>query len=116
MSRTPARRNLLPILLAIAAAASACRPPDAEPTGKALYLTYCASCHGARGEGNEGPALGNPALLRHATDHYLVETIRRGRRGTSMPAFSAASPTHRLLGDREIESIVTFMRTWEGSS
>jgi hypothetical protein len=33
-----------------------------------------------------------------------------------MPAFSAASPTHRLLGDREIEFIVTFMRTWEGSS
>jgi cbb3-type cytochrome c oxidase subunit III len=100
-------------------------PADGEPAhwvrgdvveGGRLYAEACAACHGARGEGNEGPALDNPGLLRHATDRYLVETIRRGRRGTSMPAFGAASPAHRLLGEREIESVVTFVRTWEGSS
>jgi mono/diheme cytochrome c family protein len=100
-------------------------PPETEParwvrgdaaSGGRLYADACASCHGAEGEGREGPALANPGLLRHATDRYLVETIRVGRRGTSMPAFGAASPAHRLLADPEIESIVTFMRTWEGSS
>jgi len=100
-------------------------PAETEParwargdaaSGGRLYAEACASCHGAQGEGREGPALANPGLLRHATDRYLVETIRGGRLGTSMPAFGAASPAHRLLADPEIESIVTFMRTWEGSS
>jgi mono/diheme cytochrome c family protein len=84
--------------------------------GARLYADACASCHGVAGEGKEGPALNNRALLRHATDTYLFETIRRGRRGTSMPAFSAPSPAHRLLADDEIESIVRFLRTWEGPS
>jgi cytochrome c oxidase cbb3-type subunit 3 len=82
-------------------------------TGATLYADSCASCHGRNGEGAEGPALNNPVLLRSATDTYLVETIRRGRRGTSMAAFAAASPTHAALSSREIEAIVAFIRTWE---
>jgi mono/diheme cytochrome c family protein len=88
---------------------------DAQ-AGARLYADACASCHGANGEGKEGPALHNRVLLENASDTYLVETIRRGRRGTSMPSFSAASPTHRLLADDEIESIVRFLRTWEEPS
>jgi mono/diheme cytochrome c family protein len=82
-------------------------------SGARLYADACASCHGARGEGAEGPALANPELLAAATDTYLIETLRRGRRGTAMPAFASASPTHRVLAEDEIESIVAFMRTWE---
>ena len=81
--------------------------------GARLYADSCASCHGASGEGKEGPALANPRFLAAASDTYLVESIRRGRRGTSMPAFGSASPAHRVLDDAEIVSIVTFMRTWE---
>jgi cbb3-type cytochrome c oxidase subunit III len=81
--------------------------------GAELYGAACASCHGRNGEGAEGPALNNPVLLRSATDTYLFETIARGRRGTSMAAFAAASPTHATLSPQEIESIVAFMRTWE---
>jgi hypothetical protein len=33
-----------------------------------------------------------------------------------MPAFGSPSPAHRVLGDAEIESIVTFMRSWEEKS
>jgi cytochrome c oxidase cbb3-type subunit 3 len=98
-------------------------PPEAQPTrwvradatdaGASLYAASCASCHGANGEGAEGPALNNPVLLRSATDTYLVETIARGRRGTSMAAFSAASPTHATLSPQDIEAIVAFIRTWE---
>ena len=76
MSRTPARRNLLPILLAIAAAASACRPPDAEPTGKALYLTYCASCHGAAGAG-DGPLAAS--LAKPPSDLRRLAQRNQGR-------------------------------------
>jgi cytochrome c oxidase cbb3-type subunit 3 len=81
--------------------------------GAVVYADSCASCHGRNGEGAEGPALNNPVLLGSATDTYLVETIRRGRRGTSMAAFGAASTTHAALSPREIEEIVAFIRTWE---
>jgi hypothetical protein len=32
-----------------------------------------------------------------------------------MPAFAAASPQHRTLGDDEVLAIVAHIRTWEGS-
>jgi cbb3-type cytochrome c oxidase subunit III len=100
-------------------------PADAEPArwvkgdarlGATLFKDNCASCHGAAGEGKEGPALNNRVLLASATDTYLVETAKRGRAGTSMPAFSQAGTTHRLLSDPEIEAIVTFIRRWEEST
>lgn len=100
-------------------------PEETEPSrwvqGKAangarVYADNCASCHGANGEAKEGPALNNRVLLENATDRYLVETIKRGRRGTSMPAFAESRPTHRLLSDGEVEDVVTFLRTWEKPS
>lgn len=96
--------------------------PDAHPArwarddraqGSALYAAHCLSCHGAKGEGGEGPALANAGLLAAATDTYLFETIRRGRRGTTMTGFSQPSTVRPALADDEIESIVAFLRTWE---
>ena len=72
-----------------------------------------AGCHGAKGQGAEGPALNNAVLLSSATDRYLVETIRRGRRGTSMEGFATPSSTRANYTDAEIESIVAYLRTWE---
>ena len=97
-------------------------PVDAGPgrwvkgdaaAGARLFAEACASCHGPDGEGSEGPALHNRRLLAAATDTYLVETVRRGRRDTSMPAFAAASPTHSVLADDDIQAIVAFLRAWE---
>jgi mono/diheme cytochrome c family protein len=96
--------------------------PSAEPRrfvapglkgGDVLYARACAGCHGARGQGAEGPALANPVLLESASDRYLVETIRRGRRGTSMEGFATPSTTRASLTDAEIESVVALLRTWE---
>jgi mono/diheme cytochrome c family protein len=81
--------------------------------GARLFAAYCASCHGQRGEGGEGPALNNKVLLSTAGDTYLVETIRLGRRGTGMAGFAAGSPVQPALSRAEIESIVAFVRTWE---
>jgi cytochrome c oxidase cbb3-type subunit 3 len=82
--------------------------------GQRLYAETCASCHGERGEGKEGPALNNRVLLEVATDTYLFETIQIGRRGTSMAAFGAGSAVRRALTEAEIGSVVAFIRTWEG--
>ena len=84
--------------------------------GARLFAENCASCHGLKGEGKEGPQLNNRVLLQYATDRYLFETVRRGRRGTSMPSFVQAATSHRVLSDEEIESIVRFMRSWEVKS
>jgi cbb3-type cytochrome c oxidase subunit III len=81
--------------------------------GGDLYTGNCASCHGPSGEGGTGPALSNTVLLDTATDTYLVQTILRGRRGTSMEGFSRPSTTRRTLTGEEAESIVAFMRGWE---
>lgn len=81
--------------------------------GVRLFTAHCASCHGTRGEGGEGPALNNKVLLANATDTYLAETIRRGRRGTAMEGFANPSTVRPALAGTEIESIVTYLRTWE---
>ncbi len=92
----------------------AARWVTADPaSGERLFADNCAVCHGERGEGKEGTALSNPVLLSSASDTYLVETIRRGRRNTSMPAFITTSTTHQMLSEPEIEAIVSFIRTWE---
>jgi len=80
---------------------------------ESLFTRHCAGCHDKAGQGLEGPALANPNLLDTATDTYLFETIRRGRRGTSMPAFGTPSTLRPAMTDSEIESLVTFLRTWE---
>jgi mono/diheme cytochrome c family protein len=81
--------------------------------GARLFTAYCASCHGPKGEGKEGPALNNQVLLVNATDTYLAETIRRGRRGTEMEGFANPSTVRPALAGTEIESIVAHVRTWE---
>ncbi|MCI0607020.1 c-type cytochrome [bacterium] len=82
-------------------------------TGKRLYRSNCILCHGENGEGKEGPALNNPNLLRLATDTYLFETTRVGRRNTNMNGFGEGSTVLQALSDKEIEAIVSFIRTWE---
>jgi mono/diheme cytochrome c family protein len=57
--------------------------------------------------------LNHPVFLAAASDTYLVETIRRGRRGTSMPGFGLPSPANPQLADHEIEAIASFVRSWE---
>lgn len=81
--------------------------------GAGLYTAHCAACHGPAGEGPEAPALDNAALLGAASDTFLVETVRRGRRGTAMPSFGTASPAYPALSEEEIHAIVAFLRSWE---
>ncbi|WP_347246495.1 c-type cytochrome [Thermogutta sp.] len=81
--------------------------------GQALFERWCAGCHGKDGSGPEAPALNHPNLLQTASDDFLVETIRRGRRGTNMEGFASPSLNHPVLSDQEIEAIVAYIRTWE---
>lgn len=81
--------------------------------GARLFAAFCSGCHGVNGQGAEGLALNNPVILSHASDTYLYETIRRGRRGTTMESFERANLSHPALTPEEIESIVSHIRQWE---
>jgi len=82
--------------------------------GKKIFDSTCAGCHGAQGKGGEGPALNNKVLHEAATDTYLAETIRRGRRGTAMAPFSEPSPVRPALQSSDIEAVVAHLRTLQG--
>jgi cytochrome c oxidase cbb3-type subunit 3 len=78
---------------------------QAEPDGGRLYARHCAACHGEQGTGGVGVPLALPAFLSSAPDRYLEQTIRQGRPGRVMPAFSQ-------LSDAEVRAIVAHIRAW----
>jgi cytochrome c oxidase cbb3-type subunit 3 len=73
--------------------------------GEKLYRKNCASCHGAKGEGGTGTALGNAAMLAMTPDAFLRHAIANGRDGTPMPAFLGQ------LTDPQLNSLTAFLRS-----
>ena len=85
----------LPLLLGAAAVMAAESP--ARPDGARLYAQRCSACHGADGRGGVGVPLALPAFLSSVDDAYLRKTMRLGRPGRVMPAFTQ-------LTDAEVEA------------
>ena len=73
--------------------------------GELLFKKHCTSCHGVNGTGSIGLPLSKPSVIQSMTNDYIHKTIRSGRPGRLMPAFSK-------LSDDEVEAITKFMRTW----
>jgi len=84
--------------------------------GRRTFESTCSGCHGAKGEGGEGPALNNIVLRDAATDTFLVETISRGRRGTVMEGFLTPTPVRPALTRAEIEAVVAHLRVLQGDT
>jgi cytochrome c oxidase cbb3-type subunit 3 len=93
------------------------------PHGKQLFAQYCASCHGATGEGSVGtgvtfsrprdlpimaPALHNPGFLASATDSMIKTTLMKGRKDTPMTSFIKLG-----LKESDINDIVSYVRSFE---
>lgn len=80
--------------------------------GEVLYNQYCASCHGAKGDG-KGPAAAalkpKPTdfldmaymSMRSRVDHY--ESIMNGRSGTTMPSWKTT------LSNKDIWDIIVYI-------
>lgn len=94
-------RLLILTLLAVVGTSQAMAAPD----GAKLYARSCAACHGASGTGGIGVPLALPSFQGSVSDDYLRQTIRHGRPGRVMPAFS------QMTKD-EVEAIVRHLRTW----
>lgn len=93
--------TLFSLWLSLGLAAAVAAPPD----GARLYARNCAVCHGESGTGGVGVPLALPGFQSTVDDVYLRETIRRGRPGRVMPAFSR-------LSDAEVSAIVAHIRGW----
>jgi len=73
--------------------------------GRDIYAENCSSCHGDRGQGGTGTALGNQAMLSLTSDAFLKYAIVNGRDGTEMPAFGD------VLSEDEINGVTAFLRS-----
>jgi mono/diheme cytochrome c family protein len=87
--------------------------PGEIERGSALFMTNCASCHGATGRG-DGPAADSldpkPAdftapMHRLHDDQTMIASIVNGVAGSAMPAFA------ETLSSSEIVEIVAFIRS-----
>jgi mono/diheme cytochrome c family protein len=88
--------------------------------GRALYTTYCSSCHGANGEGRPGtypPLKGSGVVTKvDATKHIhvVLDGSQGGRAGgvlyaNPMPAFGS------ILSDAQIAGIIDYERSSWGN-
>jgi mono/diheme cytochrome c family protein len=68
---------------------SASRPVPADRilTFTTLYRQNCAGCHGADGKLGPAPPLNDPLFRALVPEKEVESVLRRGRKGTLMPAF-----------------------------
>lgn len=85
---------------------------SAAAAGKALYIKYCAACHGDKGKGNgvaaasfpKPPADYTSAAFQKLSDGAIYNSTSEGK-SKFMPPFKAS------LKEVDIWNLVTFMRT-----
>ena len=82
--------------------------------GAEAFGTYCAHCHGEKGEGyssgGAGPGIGLVGFLSVASDDYIFQTVKQGRLGTAMRSFSGARGLAHLE-DQTINDIIVWLRS-----
>jgi mono/diheme cytochrome c family protein len=95
--------------------------------GRSLYQTYCAGCHGARGEGQPDwktkkpdgvyPAPPHDASGHtwHHTDGLLFRIVRNGGQATGPADFKSGMPAMKdTLSDAQIIATLEYIKTFWG--
>jgi mono/diheme cytochrome c family protein len=95
--------------------------PDVMETGRKVYATQCAMCHGAEGKGQPPqfpPLAGNQSItmaspvnsIRMVLNGGYPPGTRKNPRPHGMPPFA------HILDDAEAAAVVTYIRVaWENS-
>ena len=89
-------------------------PTGLQQRGAWTYATYCASCHGERGQGyaaDNAPMLASQRFLASATDEFLRSAIVHGRPTGVMSAWGAdyGGP----LPPDAVDALVAWLRFWQ---
>lgn len=84
-------------------------PPNEISDFRTLYTENCAGCHGTEGRGGAAIALADPVYLAVVDESAMRNTIAKGVRGTSMPAF--AQSAGGLLTDKQVDVITSEIRS-----
>jgi mono/diheme cytochrome c family protein len=108
----------LPAEPAAEPAAEAAAGPGDAAAGAPLYATYCASCHGPKGDGDGPVSAGlNPKPAKHSdaaymtalSDEHLFKVVKEG--GASVGKSPLMAPWGGTLSDAQIRDVVAFVRT-----
>ncbi|HEX2795456.1 MAG TPA: cytochrome-c oxidase, cbb3-type subunit III [Immundisolibacter sp.] len=84
------------------------KDPAAMATGRRLFVTNCAVCHGADGHGSRGfPNLADNIWHWGGAPEQIEQTITQGRTGMMM-AWGAA------LGEDGVKAVATYVRSLGG--
>jgi len=79
------------------------------PQGEAAYKTYCASCHGASGQGDsKGSAITNDSFLALISDQGLRTIVIAGRPELGAPDWRGNLPG-KPMSDQEVTDVVTWL-------
>lgn len=77
--------------------------------GEAAYGTYCASCHGAQGQGgSKGSAVTNDSFLALISDQGLRTIVITGRPELGAPDWRSNVPG-KPMSDQEITDVVAWL-------
>ena len=83
-------------------------PPGNPVAGAAAFGTYCASCHGADGNGGKAGSVVNPVYLGLVSDQYLRTIVIAGRRDLGCPNYRERVP-QKAMTDAEISDVVGWL-------
>jgi cytochrome c oxidase cbb3-type subunit 3/ubiquinol-cytochrome c reductase cytochrome c subunit len=111
MSRARGAAAVALLVAAVGACGKKSAAADPVARGRVAYAKYCATCHGAQGNGyvaDNAPSLRSTTFLATATDAFLREGIARGRPGTAMAAYGRA--LGGPLGLDDVNAIIAFLR------
>ena len=86
-------------------------PEQASTAGSALYLKYCASCHGAKGDQIPKADLSSKAF-RDRHDEASTRNIIANGTPSGMPGFGEGKGGS--LTEQQIAELAKFLRFWEG--
>ncbi len=73
------------------------------PTGKKIFESQCALCHGQTGTGGRGPSLNRPKLAKAPDDEALRQVISNG--------IDPEMPGAWQLNVREVHSLAAYVRS-----
>jgi len=87
----------------------AAKSPGDSAQGVVVYETYCASCHGAEGQGGpKGSAITNDSFLALVSDQGLRTVVIGGRPELGAPDWRGDLPG-KPMSDQEITDVVAWL-------